>query len=188
MPAFSINIKNMVCDRCIRVVKEELERAGLNVTSVQLGKVVIDQSSVDLPQISSILSANGFELLEEKSAQLINEIKLFVIDLIRSGSLKENKLKMSTVLEEHFHKDYGYLSQIFSQAENNTIEKFIIHQKTELVKEWLIYDEMSLAEIADELGYSSTAHLSSQFKQVTGFSPTAFKNLKSHHRQSLDQL
>jgi AraC family transcriptional regulator len=188
MPRFTIHIKNMVCPRCIKVVTEELKHAGFNVTDVALGIAIIEQDSVDMPLISSVLLANGFELLEEKTAKLINEIKLFIIVLIRSGKLSSNKLKMSTLLEQHFHKDYGHLSQVFSQAENNTIEKFIIHQKIELVKEWLIYDEKTLAEIAAELSYSSTAHLSNQFKQVTGFPASEFKKLKSHHRKTIDTL
>jgi AraC-like DNA-binding protein len=188
MPLFTVHIKNMVCPRCIKVVTQELTHAGFKVTEVELGKATIDQDSLDTTKLAAILAANGFELLEEKTAQFVNEVKLYIIDLIRTGKLQENKLKMSTLLEQHFHKDYGYLSQIFSQAENNTIEKFIINQKIELVKEWLIYDEKTLAEMADELGYSSTAHLSNQFKQVTGFSASEFKKLKSHHRKTIDTL
>jgi AraC family transcriptional regulator len=188
MPRFAFNVKNMVCPRCIKVVTEELTRTGFNVTEVELGKVILEQDTVDIPKLATILTANGFELLEEKTAQFVNEIKLYILDLIRSGKLRENKLKMSTLLEQYFHKDYGYLSQTFSQAENNTIEKFIINQKIELVKEWLIYDEKTLAEMADELGYSSTSHLSNQFKQVTGFSASEFKKLKSHHRKNIDDL
>lgn len=190
MPRFSIHIKNMVCPRCIKVVNTELGQAGFNVTETELGKAVIEQDNIDRTKIASVLSANGFELLEERTARLINEIKIFVIGLIRSGKLKSNKFKMSTLLEEHFHKEYGHLSQVFSQAENNTIEKFIINQKIELVKEWLIYDEKALSEIADDLGYSSTAHLSRQFKQVTGFTISEFRKLKNHkhQRQAIDSL
>jgi AraC-like DNA-binding protein len=177
----------MVCNRCIKVVREELQKAGFTVSSVELGKAVIE-GPYDREAVKDILAANGFELLEEKTARLISEVRTFIITHIRSGDLRHNRTKMSALLEEHFHKDYGYLSQIFSQAGTSTIEKFIIAQKIELVKEWLIYNEKTLAEMADKLGYSSTAHLSNQFRQVTGFSPTAFKQLKSHHRNPLDSL
>ncbi len=181
-------IKNMVCPRCIRVVNEELTTNGFIVEDIELGKVVITSQNPDLAKISEILKNNGFELLEEKSAKLVSEIKTFLLQYTRQGNLSEQKLKLSAILEDHFQRDYNYLSHLFSQMENSTIEKYIIALKVELIKEWLVYNELTLSQMSWELGYSSVAHLSSQFRQVTGFSPTEFKNLKNHHRKGLDEI
>lgn len=178
----------MVCPRCIRVVTEELGTNGFSVGKVELGRAEIQNDSPDMAKLSEILLKNGFELLEEKTAKLINEIKTFLIQYIRSGNLSEQKLKLSAILEDTFKRDYNYLSHLFSQVENSTIEKYIIALKVEMIKEWLAYNELSLSQMAWELGYSSVAHLSSQFKQVTGFSPTEFKNLKNHQRKNLDEI
>jgi AraC-like DNA-binding protein len=184
----SIYIKNMVCPRCIRVVNEELTKAGFKIDLVELGKAILSDGDPDKVKIARVLQENGFELLEEKSARLINDLKVFIIQTIRKDHSKEEKQKFSLLLEKHFAKEYGYLSQIFSASENSTLEKFVIAQKIELVKEWLVYNELTLSEVAWKLGYKSVAHLSSQFKQLTGFSPTEFKKLKDHHRKSLDSI
>lgn len=181
-------IRNMVCPRCIRVVKEELTRMGYQVEHVELGKAVISGDHINTEEIASVLKNNGFELLEEKSARLISEIKTFLIQYIREGKLSEQKLKVSALLESKFQRDYNYVSHLYSQFESNTLEKFIISQKVELIKEWLVYNELTLSEMAYKLGYSSVAHLSSQFKQVTGFTPTEFKSLKNHNRKGIDEL
>ena len=181
-------IKNMVCPRCIRVVNEELQKAGFNVTDVELGIAVLGETNPDKAKLAKVLKENGFELLEEKSARLINEIKTFIIGYIRNGQIANEKLKLSSLLEEHFVKEYGQLSHIFSAAENITLEKYVIAQKIELVKEWLVYDELTLSEMAWKLGYTNVAYLSSQFKQLTGFSPTEFKKLKDHKRKPLDNI
>lgn len=178
----------MVCQRCVRVVSEELKHAGFTPLRVELGQVELAENEVDLPRIGALLHANGFALLEEKSARLVNDIKAFVIALVRSGKLQDSKEKLSALIETHFHKDYGHLSHLFSQAESTTLERYIIAQKVELVKEWLAYGELNLSEMAYKLGYSSVAHLSAQFKQVTGFTPSGFKQLKHHHRKGLDEL
>jgi AraC family transcriptional regulator len=183
-----IYIKNMVCPRCIKVVRDELTKAGFEVEKVELGSALINHEKPDKDLLEKILSENGFELLEEKSARLINEIKLFIIDYIRTGKIEDDKIKLSSRLEEYFGKEYGYLSHIFSSSENSTLEKYIIAQKIELVKEWLVYDELSLSEISWKLGYKNVSYLSSQFKQLTGFSPSEFKKLKDHKRKALDSL
>ncbi|NJO69348.1 MAG: helix-turn-helix transcriptional regulator [Bacteroidetes bacterium] len=183
-----IYIKNMVCPRCIRVVDEELTKNGIPFSHIELGKVQLVEDNPDLNKIAEILKENGFELLEEKAAQLVSEIKTFLIGYIRGAGLSEQKYKVSVLLEEKFRRDYSYLSHLFSQMENNTLEKFIITQKIELIKEWLVYNELSLSDMAYKLAYSSVAHLSSQFKQVTGFTPTEFKNLKNHLRRSIDEI
>ncbi|MES2621908.1 MAG: AraC family transcriptional regulator [Bacteroidota bacterium] len=183
-----IAIKNMVCQRCVRVVKEELEKAGFHTLSVSLGEAELKEENADPAKLAKVLADNGFELLEEKSARLINDIKHFVTNLIRSGKLEDGHLKFSKLLEEEFHKEYGYISQLFTQSESSTLEKYIIAQKVERVKEWLAYDELTLSEMANRLGYSSVAYLSSQFKQVTGFTPSEFKKLKHHSRKGIDEV
>lgn len=184
----TIFIKNMVCPRCIRVVNEELTKAGFKVSDVELGTARISDANPDKAILARVLLENGFELLEEKSAKLINELKIYIINYIREGQIEDERIKLSHRLEEHFGKEYGYLSQIFSASENATLEKYVIAQKIELVKEWLVYNELTLSEMAWRLGYKSVAHLSSLFKQTTGFSPTEFKKLKEHHRKPLDEL
>jgi AraC-like DNA-binding protein len=178
-------IKNMVCARCVRVVKEELEKLGLEVKSVELGEAIVS-GDVSVSQIRQTLAQAGFELLEDKKARQVEQIKNFIIQLIQEPETRN--LNYSNQIAEHLGKDYHYLSQLFSSSENVTIEKYIILQKIERVKEWLVYDELSLSEMAYKLGYSSVAHLSNQFKQVTGFTPTAFKKLKSHNRTALDEV
>ncbi len=178
----------MVCQRCERVVEEEFAKAGFRLNTIELGRVVLSDDNPDLTKIAALLSENGFELLEEKTSRLIKDIKTFIIQLIRTGSLENNKKNISSLLEDQFHKERKYLSQLFSNSENITLEKFFISQKVEQVKEWLVYNELTLSEMAFRLGYSSVAHLSSQFKQVTGFTPSNFRELKDHRRKSLDDM
>jgi AraC family transcriptional regulator len=178
-------IKNMVCARCVRVVKEELEKLGLEVEDVELGEATVS-GEVNREAIKAALAQAGFELLEDKKARLVEQIKNFIIWLVQHPEARN--YNYSDQISEHLGKDYHYLSQLFSASENVTIEKYIILQKIERVKEWLVYDELSLSEMAYELGYSSVAHLSNQFKQVTGFTPTAFKKLKGHNRKALDEV
>ena len=175
----------MVCARCVRVVKEELEKLGLEVRSVELGEAIVT-GNAEPEKIKKTLSQAGFELLEDKKARQVEQIKNFIIQLIQEPEARNTNY--SDLIAEHVGKDYHYLSQLFSASENVTIEKYIILQKIERVKEWLVYDELSLSEMAYKLGYSSVAHLSSQFKQVTGFTPTAFKKLKTHSRKPLDEI
>lgn len=178
----------MVCDRCIRVVKEEFEKHGLTVKSIKLGEVEVDgPKEIGISEIREILEKNGFELVEEKSAKLIGQIKNLVIQLVHHNK-EELKQNYSEILSKEIGKDYHYLSHLFSSVENITIEKYIILQKIEKVKELLIYGELTLSEIGWKMGYSSVSHLSSQFRQVTGMSPTEFKNLKNRDRKPLDKL
>ena len=183
-----IHIKNMVCDRCIRVVKEELEKNGLQIIKITLGEAEIKSDSpINMNSVSATLAANGFELLENKNIRLVEQIKATIINLIHHKDLplKEN---YSDFLSKSIGKDYHALSHLFSETENLTIEKYIIHQKIEKAKEMLVYNEHTLSEIAFKLGYSSVAYLSAQFKQVTGFTPSAFKKLKHHNRKPLDKV
>ena len=182
-----LHIKNMVCPRCGRVVREELENLGLQVQQVELGRAVVcSKGELPLQQIREALEAAGFELLEDQKARLVEQIKNLIIDLVHHHP-KELQVNYSDYIAERIGREYHYLSQLFSQLENVTIERYIILQKIERVKELLVYGELTLSEIAWQLHYSSVAHISSQFKQVTGFTPTEFKKLKGH-RKGLDQV
>lgn len=184
-------IKNMVCNRCIKVVREELEKLGLQVQNIELGKVIVtaDENQLpDLKEIKRVLEENGFELLEDKKVQTVERIKTLIIELIQDDKLEMLHENLSGFISRSIGRDYHYLSSLFSSIENITIEKFIILQKVERIKELLVYDEQTVSEIAYRLGYSSSAHLSNQFKQVTGFTPTQFKQLKAHSRKPLDEV
>lgn len=188
MSETTLFIKNMVCGRCIRVVSEGLMALGLDVKMVELGEAVVmgDLSAGQLEKARLSLEASGFELIEDKKAKMVEKIRNLIIDLVHYKDGSERTVNYSDYIADKLGKDYHYLSSLFSSIENVTIEKFIILQKIERVKELLVYDEYSLSEIAFKLGYSSVAHLSNQFKQVTGFSPTEYKKLKSHKRKPLD--
>lgn len=184
-----LHIKNMVCNRCKWVVKNELEKLGHNVQVMRLGEVEL-KSAANPEQVQAIekkLEEFGFELISDKSSQLIEQIKTLIIQLVQDAEQLE-KQNLSDYLSKTLHKDYSSLSKLFSEVEGITIEQFFILQKIERTKELLVYDEMSLTQIAFELGYSSVAHLSSQFKKVTGLTPSHFKNLRGDHRKPLDQL
>ncbi len=184
-------IKNMVCNRCIKVVKEELERLGLDVRSIVLGEVVVNGNKKDLPydEIKKVLEENGFELIEDRKAKKIEQIKLIILDLVRrddeKNPLNEN---YSDYIVEKTGMDYHYLSNLFSSVENITIEQYIILQKIERAKELLKYGELTLSEIAFKLGYSSVQHLSNQFKKITGLTASQFKNMTGNTRKPLDKI
>ena len=184
-------IKNMVCNRCIKVVKEELEKLGLEINKISLGEVVTE-SKVDnilLEEIKSVLQENGFELIENKKAKLVEKIKSIVINEVHiNNSGESKKINFSKIIEKQTGHDYTYLSSLFSSIEGITIEHFIILQKIERAKELLKYGELTLSEIAYNLGYSSVQHLSNQFKKVTGLSASDFRKLTINIRKPLDKL
>jgi AraC-like DNA-binding protein len=181
-------VKNMVCDRCVRVVAQELERIGLDVRNVVLGEVTLTGSSRDLAmdQIKKTLEENGFELIEDRKARTIEQLKLAIIKLVRETG--DRRLKYSAYLSKELGLEYHYLSTLFSSVENVTIEQYIIRQRVERAKELLKYGELTLSEIAYELGYSSVQHLSNQFKHVTGLTPTQFRHMTINMRTPLDRL
>jgi AraC family transcriptional regulator len=171
-------------------VKSELERVGLHPIVVELGEVVIDEKEVPtetLTRFAASLKALGFELIDDKQSRLIEKIKTIIIQNVHYNH-EQPKIKFSELLARQLHHDYSYLSNLFSQVEGVTIEQFIINQKIEKVKELIIYDDLSISQIAFDLGYSSTAHLSSQFKRVTGLTPTEFRSLGGRGRKSLDDV
>lgn len=190
METTHLHIKNMVCNRCIRVVKEELEALKIPVLSIQLGEAVValETNSAEMFRIKEVLEKSGFGLIEDKKAQTIERIKTLVVDLIHHKDPTTVHINYSDYIADDIGKDYHYLSTLFSTVENITIEKYIILQKIERAKELLIYDELNLSEIAFKMGYSSVAHLSNQFKQVTGLSPSQFKKLQTRDRSPLDQI
>lgn len=184
-------IKNMVCNRCIKVVKEELEKLGLTVKNIVLGEVVVEENIDSFMQakIKYTLENNGFELIKDKKAKIIEQIKLLIINTIREDKVKNpmNENYSKLIVEKIGH-DYHYLSSLFSSVENITIEQFIILQKVERAKELLKYGELTLSEIAYKLGYSSVQHLSNQFKKITGLTATQFKNMTENFRKPLDKI
>jgi AraC family transcriptional regulator len=183
-----IHIKNMVCGRCIKVVREEFERLGHTPLHAELGLVEIagDLSKADLMELSESLKMNGFEILHDRRSRIIEQVKHAVIDLVQNPhKVKKN---YSIYLSEKIGLEYHYLSGLFSSTENITIEQYIILQKIERAKELILYDEMSLAGIAKTMGYSSASHLSNQFRKVTGLSPSHFKEIKSEKRKMIDSV
>lgn len=184
------SIKNMVCARCIKTVTDIFLQAGAKLKSVRLGAVetLADLSIEQFTIIREKLKTEGFELLDDLRSKLIEQIKNEIVHLVHYGELDEMKVNLSSFLTDKLQKDYNYLSNLFSSVEETTIEQYFILQKIEKVKELLVYDELSLSQIAFKLGYSSVAHLSNQFKKTTGFTPSEFKKLKGHHRHHLDKL
>lgn len=183
-------MKNMVCDRCKMVVKAELEKLGLYPTSIQLGEVELNTDDLQgsiMTQLDTNLKDLGFELIDNKRARMIEKVKNIIIYLVHSDN-DYPALKISEYITGKIPQDYNYLSRLFSETEGITIEQYLIHQKIERAKELIVYDELSLTEIAYKLGYSSPAHLSSQFKKVTGMSPKSFRELQSKPRKELDKV
>ncbi len=180
----------MVCPRCIMAVKDILDRLSISYIEVRLGEVILKQpqKEIDIPVLKKELENIGFELIEDQNVKYVEKIKSLIINHIRYPENYKTPYNFSYFIAEKTGKDYHYLSKLFSQKEGITIEKFIILQRVEYVKELLIYDEYNLSEIADKLNYSSISHLSNQFKQVTGFSPSAFKKLQKSERKPLDEL
>jgi len=180
----------MVCDRCILIVRQQLTTLGFDVGNIVLGKVTIspDPEPVKLQEISAALQVLGFELIDKEKDQLIEQIKTQVIELVHYSDLSVVQQSLMNLIAAKLKKDYVYLSRLFSDAEGITIEKYIIQQKVEKVKELLEYGELNLNEIAYKMGYSSSAHLSTQFKAVTGMPPSKYKAQDTGDRKPLDQV
>lgn len=179
----------MVCDRCKMVVKDQLEKSGIEYSHVDLGEVdlVSSPTKESLETFSKNISSLGFEIIEDKTARIVSSVKNAVLEFVRNPSSQSRKLKFSSYLAEKLNKDYNYISNLFSELEGTTIEQYLIHQKIERVKELLVYDELNLSEVAHQLGYSSVQHLSNQFKKVTGLTPSHFKQLGERKRTALDR-
>lgn len=180
-------IKNMVCPRCVSAARKILESEGLTVKSISLGDAEIEENLTDGQRLSLArkLQDMGFELLDDPRSQLVEQIRIAVLQWVR---MTEEHPKLSDYLSHRLNKDYSALSKLFSEVRGITIERFSIQHRIEYAKELLCYSQLSTSEIAYTLGYSSPAHLSSQFKQVTGMTPKVFRELEQHDRVSLDAL
>lgn len=183
-------IKNMVCNRCISMVAQEMSQLEIGFSSVRLGEVDIWEKLSDAQhsQLRERLNAHGFQLLDDKKSALISQIKTAVINYIHYDERKNVKVNLSDHIAEKVGKDYNYLSGLFSEVEGITIEKFVILQRIEKVKELLVYGELSLSEIAWKMGYSSLAHLSGQFKKITGLTPSDYRDIRDKKRKALDEV
>ena len=180
----------MVCDRCIKVVKDEFEKINLSIEEIELGKVKVSTliNEEKLNDIRELLIDNGFELIDDKKSKLIDNIKTLIIERIHHEKDIPETINFSDIISAEIGYDYSYLSNLFSSVEGITIEKYIIHQKIEKAKELLVYNELSIKEISYQLGYSSVQYLSNQFKKVTGLTPSHFKKLKENKRKTLDNV
>jgi len=169
----------MVCIRCKMVVKSELENLGLHYSSIELGETEItdDITPEQRQKLAAALKETGLELMEDKRSILVERIKTAIIELVHYTD-DQIKVNLSDHLSEKLNHNYTYLANLFSEVKGTTIEKYYIAHKIEKVKELLVYDELNLTEIAWKLHYSSVAHLSNQFRKMTGLTPTQFKNLK----------
>jgi len=179
----------MVCIRCKMVVKSELEKLGLHYLSVDLGEaeIVENPSAEQLNELNTALRKSGLELMENKKSILVEKIKSIIIELVHYND-DQIKINLSVYLSEKLNFNYTYLANLFTEVKGTTIEQFYLAHKIEKVKELLIYDELNLTEIAWKMHYSSVAHLSNQFKKMTGLTPTHFKNLKNKRRSTLGNM
>lgn len=179
----------MVCIRCKMVVKSELENLGLHYTAIELGEAdITDEITPEQrQQLASALKETGLELMEDKRSILVERIKTSIIELVHFTD-DQIKVNLSDHLSEKLKHNYTYLANLFSEVKGTTIEKYYLTHKIEKVKELLVYDELNLTEIAWKLHYSSVAHLSNQFRKMTGLTPTQFKNLKSKRPPSREKV
>ncbi len=184
----NIFVKNMVCDRCIKVVGQIMNALNYPVKHIGLGVVEFEKPvSINKEVLSGMLRKEGFDLIDDKNSKLVSAIKSAIIGYIHHQK-SDTRINMSTYLEESIGQSYSTLSSIFSKMEGRTIEKYAIQQRIEKAKELLVYGEKTISEIAWELGYSSSQYLSNQFKAETGISPSAFRAMASAERTPLDKI
>ena len=185
----TIHIKNMVCPRCISAVSQILVGLNIDYKAVKLGEVELVSmlNEFEKKSLSKKLQNAGFSLIDDRKSQLIEQMKNLVIEKIHYSNEK-TELKWADIVTGELNLDYKYLSSLFSSVESITFEQYIINQKIERVKELIVYDELTLSEIAFQLHYSSVAYLSNQFKKVTGMTPTQFKKSVDKNRKSLDEI
>jgi AraC family transcriptional regulator len=185
-----IHIKNMVCDRCKMIVRQQLENLGFAVREIALGsaEIIPDPDEDQMQLIAAALKVPGFELINKETDKTVEAIKNVVIELVHHSDLSEMNTPYSDLIANRLGKDYAHLSRLFSNSQDTTIERFIIQQKTEKIKELLEYGELNLNEIAYQMGYSSSAHLSTQFKSITGSTPSQFKASGRAGRKSIDKV
>lgn len=182
-------IKNMVCDRCKMAVDKLLRDEGLQPIEVDLGlaRVEGEVTAGQRDRLKEHLQRIGFELLDDRKHQTLERIKAAVIRLVHYQD-NHSTLNLSDYLQQELHQEYSSLSKLFSEYSSMTLERYFIEQRIERVKELITYDEMTLTEIAMKMNYSSVAYLSTQFRSVTGMTPSAFKALHQHKRKALDEI
>jgi AraC family transcriptional regulator len=178
--ASEILIKGMVCERCIAVIKEGITKLGHEVSKISLGKLSLntEASKDELSKIETLLRENGFELIAKKQVRIVDQAKALINEVFSENVRYDSQLRFSSLLSEKLHLNYDSISELFSELEGITLEKYIITKRLEKVKELLVYADFSLTEIAYITGFSSINHLSRQFKELTGLSPSHFKALK----------
>ncbi|MVN22542.1 helix-turn-helix domain-containing protein [Mucilaginibacter sp. HMF7410] len=179
----------MVCNRCLLVVRQTLQALNFDVKNIGLGWVEVgpEPNPDQLHAIASAFKVVGFELIDDYKTKLVEQVRNLITETVQYSDLSQLNINFSTLLTEKLQKPYPYLSNLFSEQEGNTIEHYIIQQKVEKIKELMEYGDLNLNEIALKMGYSSSAHLSAQFKKITGFSPSQYRNSKSK-RKALDEL
>lgn len=185
----TVYIKNMVCRRCIMTVTDIFRENGILPLKVELGIVTLSEvpASGLFRQIREQLEAVGFEVIDDRRMRMVEQIRVGVIEYVRNPDLQDRE-NLSGYLQDKCHREYSFLSKLFTELRGISIEKYSIQQRIERVKELLFYDELSVSEIADRMHYSSVAHLSAQFKSLTGLSPTQFKRMKEHGLKPLDEI
>ena len=178
----------MVCQRCILTVETILRNLEVGYTKVSLGEVELSEElkKAKLREVENELKKVGFQLIETRVNKIVEDIKKLVLEYVNDQS-GENNLKLSSYITRQLHYDYSYLSDLFSSIEGVTIEQFFIIQRIEKVKEFMVYEELTLTEISYQTGFSSVHHLSSQFKKLTGLSPSHFKKIATEKRKSIDR-
>ena len=188
-PSYKLHIKNMVCQRCVATVENIFSNLHIPYHKVSLGEIVLESkpTNSDLQQIESSLNKVGFELIQTRLNKVVEDIKQATIEYLNLG-LDSQHLKLSSFITSKIPYDYSYLSDLFSSVEGKTIEQFFILQRIEKVKELLVYDQLSLTEISYQTGFSSVHHLSSQFKKITGLTPSYFKKIGIDRRKSIDSV
>lgn len=189
MSSKELYIKNMVCPRCLMAVKSILQKHNITIAHIELGFVLATDDITDEKRqaINNDLSEIGFELLDDLQQRTVEQIKNTIIEYIRNTTASEHIL-ISEILTRKLNRDYSLLSKLFSATEGITIEQYTILQKVERIKELLSYDQLTLSQIAFDMGYSSVAHISSQFKKVTGMTPSQFRQQHIIHRNPIDKL
>lgn len=179
----------MVCSRCKMLVRTGIEQLGMQLLSVELGEIELTEEPTQkqLIELDKYLIPLGFERIDDRKSRIIEKIKNIVVELVHY-SPEQSKIKLSEYLSKQLNYDYSHLSNLFSEVEGTTIEQYVILQKIERIKELLVYDELSLSQIAFQMGYSSVAYLSNQFKKVTGLTPSYFKQVKNKKRTPIEDL
>jgi AraC family transcriptional regulator len=182
-------VKNMVCQRCIMTVDQILTRLDIPYRKISLGEIELSRKLTpeESKKLEAELNKTGFELIESRIHKIVEDIKLAILEYVNLG-MESQELKLSSFIIKKIPNDYSYLSDLFSSIEGKTIEQFFILQRIEKVKEFLVYDQLSLTEIAYQTGFSSIHHLSAQFKKITGLTPSHFKKIGAEKRKSLDRI